>query len=82
MHKNDENFIFTTNTGTGIPTITSSISCFSTIVDNQIFSGAGAGAFGGGGQFVITNNVNFTSVTISGDGGLNGSLLSVCANSI
>ena len=43
---------------------------------------AGAGAFGGGGQFVITNNVNFTSVTISGDGGLNGSLLSVCANSI
>ena len=78
----DENFIFTTNTGTGIPTITSSISCFSTIVGNQIFSGAGAGAFGGGGQFVITNNVNFTSVTISGDGGLNGSLLSVCANSI
>ena len=78
----NENFIFTTNTGTGIPTITSSISCFSTIVGNQIFSGAGAGSNGGGGQFVITNNINFTSVTISGNGGLAGSLLSVCANSI
>jgi hypothetical protein len=77
-----ENFIFTTNTGTGIPSITSGINCFSTIVGNQIFAGAGDSPTGGGGQFVITNNVNFTSVTISGNGGSAGSVLSVCANSI
>ena len=82
----NENFIFTTNTGSGIPTITSSVNCFTTIVSNQILSGLGAPNSvgtngGGGGQFVITNNVNFTSITISGNGGDTGSLLSVCVNS-
>jgi hypothetical protein len=77
-----ENFIFTTNTGTGIPSITSNINCFTTIVSNQLFISAGTSSDGGGGQFVITNNVNFTSVTISGNGGYFGSYLSVCANSI
>ena len=75
-----ENYIFTTNTGTGIPSITSSDNCFTTIVSNQLLIAGGTS--GGGGKFLITNNVNFTSVTISGDGGLGGSFLSVCANSI
>ena len=76
-----ENFIFTTNTGSGIPSISTTNSCYTTIVGNEIFSG-GAPIGGGGGKFLITNSVNFTSVTISGNGGYLGSLLSVCANSI
>ena len=77
----NENFIFTTNTGSGIPSISSSESCFSTIIGNQILSGQGAGVTGGGGKFLINNSVNFTSLTISGDGGLAGALLSICSNS-
>jgi hypothetical protein len=76
-----ENFIFTTNTGSGIPSISTTDSCYTTIVGNEIFSG-GAPIDGGGGKFLITNSVNFTSVTISGNGGYLGSLLSICANSI
>lgn len=78
----DENFIFTTNTGSGIPSISSSESCFSTIIGNEILSGQGAGATGGGGKFLINNSANFTSLTISGNGGLAGSLLSICSNSV
>jgi len=76
-----ENFIFTTNTGSGIPSISTTNSCYTTIVGNEIFSG-GAPIGGGGGKFLITNSVNFTSVTISGNGGYLGSILSICANSI
>jgi hypothetical protein len=79
---NNENFIFTTNTGSGIPSISSTESCFSTIIGNQILSGQGAGATGGGGKFVIYNLVSFTSLTISGNGGQAGSLLSICSDSI
>jgi len=79
-----ENFIFTTNTGDGIPTITTLCTkCCTTIVDNEII-GTGGGCLGaGGGNFTITNSVDFTSITISGNGGLGtgGSLLSICSNS-
>ena len=80
----NENFIFTTNTGDGIPTILSTTSCYSTIIGNQILSGANApvGTGGGGGKFMISNSVDFTSLTISGNGGQDGSILSVCSNSI
>jgi hypothetical protein len=78
----NENFVFTTNTGSGIPTISTTDSCYTTIVGNQIFSGAGGPAEGGGGKFLIQNSVGYTSLTISGDGNQNGSLLSVCTNSI
>jgi len=81
----NENFIVTTNTGGGIPTISSTENCYTTIVGNEILCGAnspvGAGG-GGGGKFTITNPSSFTSLTISGNGGLNGSLLSICSNSI
>jgi hypothetical protein len=76
-----ENFVFTTNTGSGIPSITTTDSCYTTIVGNQILSG-GAPIGGAGGKFVITNSTDFTSLTITGNGGYNGSVLSVCANSI
>lgn len=78
----NENFIFTTDTGTGIPTITSTENCYTTIVGNEIISGLGAPAEGGGGKFTITNDVPFTTLVITGDGGDFGSLLSICANSI
>jgi hypothetical protein len=77
-----ETFVFTTNTGTGIPTITSNENCYTTIVGNQITSGAGASGTGGGGKFLIHNSDNFTSLTISGNGGEAGSLFSICSNSI
>jgi hypothetical protein len=79
-YPNQENFIFTTNTGSGLPSITSSENCYTTINGNEILSG-GAPTGGGGGKFLITNDINFTSITISGDGGWAGSVLSVCTNS-
>jgi len=79
----NENFIITTNTGSGIPTITSNENCYTTIVGNEIFSGADSPpGTGGGGKFLIHNSDNFTSLTISGNGGEAGSLLSICSNSI
>jgi len=79
-----ETFVFTTNTGTGIPTITSNEKCYTTIVGNQITSGVGAPGQtgGGGGKFLINNSSDFTSLTISGDGGESGTLFSICSNSI
>jgi len=76
----DENFIFTTNAG--IPKIESTNSCFSRIVANQIFSGASSSSEGGGGIFTVKNATTFTTLTISGDGGENGSILSFCSSSI
>jgi len=80
----DENFIFTTNTGSGIPIILSSVNCYTTITGNVILSGAGApgGSGGGGGEFLIQNSTSFTTLTITGNGGFDGSLLSICANSV
>ena len=77
----NENFIFTTNSGN--PAITAQSSCFSTIVGNQILSGAGAPAnTGGGGVFQVLGTNSFTSLTITGSGGQNGSLFAFCLNSI
>jgi hypothetical protein len=78
----NENFIFTTDTGTGIPIISSTENCYTTISGNEIISGLGSGSSGGGGKFTITNNIPFTTLVITGDGGDFGSLLSICANSI
>jgi hypothetical protein len=78
-----ENFIFTTNTGSGIPIILSSVNCYTTITGNVILSGPGGGGTGGGGgEFLILNSISFTTLTITGNGGFDGSLLSVCANSV
>jgi gliding motility-associated-like protein len=85
-HNVDEVFIFTTNAG--IPTITTSGSCYTTISANVITSGAGAPSAtstsggGGGGIFTVTAAANYTSLTISGPGGDAGSLMALCASSV
>jgi gliding motility-associated-like protein len=78
----NEIFTFTTNTGT--PTITDLGSCFTTTASNVITSGLGAGVSGGGGggNFSINNINPYTSLTISGPGGQNGSLLAICSQSV
>lgn len=77
----NENFIVTTNNGT--PTILTTTSCFTTINGNEIISGLGARTGGGGGIFTIFLASNdYTSITISGNGGAGGSLLSVCSSSV
>jgi len=80
-HLSNETFTITTNTGSGIPTISSTFSCYTTIAGNIITSGLGAPSGGGGGKFLIQNSVSFTSLTITGPGGADGSLLSICSNS-
>lgn len=78
----NENFIFTTDGGPVTITEANS-SCFSTIVGNEIISGAGASAsLGGGGWFQISSPSSYSSMTLSGDGGANGSLLAICEATI
>lgn len=76
----NEEFSITTNSG--IPTIVDLGSCFTTIVGNTIFSGLGSGPMGGGGIFEIVGTGSYTSLTISGPGGLAGSLFALCENSV
>lgn len=74
----EENFTFTTNNGN--PSITTTNSCYTKIEGNRIFSGLDSPGNGGGGVFVFRNAADFTELTITGKGGLNGSLFSFCAN--
>lgn len=76
----NENFIFTTSSG--VPQIEVLATCFSVVNGNEILSGESSGNMGGGGEFVITAPVEYTSLTITGSGGENGALLSICSNSI
>jgi gliding motility-associated-like protein len=86
-HVNNENFVFTTNSGN--PSITSSNNCLTMIVGNEIISGSqtnpgatGSSGGGGGGIFTITNNTPFNTLTITGNGGQAGSLLALCSSSV
>ncbi|MGV3629569.1 MAG: VWA domain-containing protein [Bacteroidota bacterium] len=74
----EESFEFTTNAGN--PAITTTNSCYTKVEGNKIFSGLDSPGNGGGGIFVIKGSSDFTELTISGNGGLNGSLFSFCAN--
>ena len=76
----NENFVFNTNGGT--PSIADNGSCFSTIVGNEVLSGAGSLSGGGGGHFTVTAPASFTTLTLTGDGGTNGSLLAICVGTI
>lgn len=78
----NEDFTLTTNTG--VPSITDNGSCFTTITGNLILSGAGASGIngGGGGNFTVVNPTPFTTLTISGGGGLAGSLFAICEASL
>ncbi len=73
----DENFIFTTNKSE-IPSIESNNSCYSRIEENQLFSGANSTNEGAGGIFTIKSKIPFTKLTITGNGGENGSIFSMC----
>ena len=74
----EESFTLVTNAGK--PSITTLNSCYTKIEGNQIFSGLDSPGNGGGGVFVVKGSQDFTTLTISGNGGLNGSLFSFCAN--
>ncbi|MCE3296793.1 MAG: hypothetical protein K0R65_2507 [Crocinitomicaceae bacterium] len=74
----EENFTFTTNNGN--PTITTTNSCYTKVEGNKIYSGLDSPGNGGGGVFIVKNSSDFTELTITGAGGLNGSLFSFCAN--
>ena len=80
----NENFIFTTNGGA--TTISLGDDCgFETIVgSNQLRSGAGTTAStGSGGAIVIVNAASsYTSLTVSGSGGLFGSVIAICEASV
>ena len=84
----NENFIISTDNGT--PTINMVQGCYSNISGNQIFSGAGSpldylgdGLSGGGGGIFNILAVNaYTSITISGNGGVAGSLIGICSDSV
>jgi hypothetical protein len=77
----NEDFVITTNGG-GMPAISSSYNCFTTITGNTIFSGSGASSNGGGGVFEVTNpSGTFTTLTITGNGGAGGALMALCSTS-
>jgi len=77
-YQSPEAFTFTTNTGT--PTISSPENCDTLISGNTINS---TSAFGSGsGKFIINRTSGYTSLTITGPGGANGSNLALCSNSV
>lgn len=77
-YQSPEAFTFTTNTGT--PTISSPENCDTLISGNTINS---TSAFGSGsGKFIINETSGYTSLTITGPGGANGSNLALCSNSV
>ncbi|SEQ77782.1 GEVED domain-containing protein [Epilithonimonas lactis] len=79
----NENFIFNSNGGAVSIYSDSPSSCFSTINGNEILSGNGNGSPNtGGGRFRISAPSSFTSLTINGAGGQNGSVMGFCSSSI
>lgn len=80
----NENFIFNTNGGPVSISSDLPANCLSTINGNEILSGVGAESSptGGGGLFRITSPSNFTTLTINGAGGYQGSTMIFCGSSI
>lgn len=77
----NENFIFNSNGGP--VSIFSNNSCFSTINGNELLSGLNAASAGGGGGYFRIRSPNaYTTLTINGAGGLAGSILAICKESI
>lgn len=77
-----ENEIFNFTTNQGDPTIVDNGSCVTTITGSTIASGLGGDSNGGGGIFTIVTAVPFTSMTITGPGGVAGSLFALCSSSV
>ncbi|WP_426482957.1 beta strand repeat-containing protein [Chryseobacterium sp. R2ACT005] len=77
----NEDFIF--NSNGGAVSLFSNNSCYSTINGNKIISGQGSPpGTGGGGVFKISAPNAFTTLTINGGGGANGTLIAMCSASI
>jgi hypothetical protein len=79
-----ESFTFTTNTGN--PVLSSCDYCCATIVGNvvtSVFCPPGSPDLNnGGGTFTISNSTSFTTLTISGPGGLAGTIVDICSDSV
>ena len=74
-----ESFVVTTDGG--IPTITAKFQCDSSINGNTIISG-GNTPDGSGGTFIIKAPNNYSKITISGSGGLDGTGLTLCKDGL
>jgi hypothetical protein len=80
-----EYFVITTNTGNNTPEIELCSGCCAEISGNTISATTGNNDCNitqvspyGAGQFIINNSQPFTSLTISGNGGLSGTLMTIC----
>ena len=88
-YNGNESFTFTTNTGSGVPSILSCQYCCAIINGNTITTsntspvclGAWIGAAGNG-IFTISNSSPFTTLTVVGPGGFQGTLMDICTDSI
>ena len=84
-----ESFTFTTNIGSGVPVISSCQYCCAIINGNTITasntspvcSGFWSGT-NGNGIFTISNSSPFTTLTVAGPGGLAGTAMDICTDSI
>lgn len=76
-----ENFIFTTNTG-GSPELVPNPShfCNGEINGNEVVFPVVSSPYAGSGEIMVINNTPFNSITISGNGGANGSVIAMCSN--
>jgi hypothetical protein len=80
-----ESFAF--NTSGGTPTLTSCKGCFGSINGNTVTasladSGVTSNGISAGGIITITAPTNYTTLTISGPGGVYGSTFAICTGSI
>ena len=89
-----ESFTFTTNMGSGTPVISSCQYCCATINGNTITASNNsvicdpnngelfAGHSNGSGMFRISNSSPFTTLTVAGPGGLCGTFMDICIDSL
>ena len=90
-----ESFTFTTNMGSGIPVISSCQYCCATINGNTITGSVSSGSSSlicenyngqgytvGNGIFTISNSSPFTTLTVTGPGGIAGSAMDICIDSL
>ena len=79
-----ESFTFTTNTGN--PILSSCDYCCATIIGNVVTAAycpsGSPSADMGGGTFTISNSSSFTTLTVTGPGGLGGTNMDICSDSV
>jgi hypothetical protein len=86
-----ESFTFTTNTGSQIPLISSCEYCCGIINANTITAAntsllcdqwSSGYLTNGNGIFTISNSAPFTTLTVAGPGGLDGTIMDICTDSL